>query len=157
MRAPRAALYSLSPPRSEAPGCPTASGYSLEQALHARGDLEQLIHHSDHGVQYLAIRYTDRLADAGIEPSVGSVGDSYDNALAETIFGLYKTEVIRQRGPWRNLEQVEFATLEWVDWFNHRRLFEPIGNIPPVEFEELYSAGPAAAGGLAPGGLGSPG
>ena len=111
---------------------------ALEQALHARGDLEQLIHHSDHGVQYLAIRYTDRLADAGIEPSVGSVGDSYDNALAETIFGLYKTEVIRQRGPWRNLEQVEFATLEWVDWFNHRRLFEPIGNIPPVEFEELY-------------------
>ena len=86
----------------------------------------------------LSIRYTDRLADAGIEPSVGSVGDSYDNALAETIFGLYKTEVIRRRGPWRNLEEVEYAKLEWVDWFNHRRLFEPIGNIPPVEFEQLY-------------------
>ena len=88
--------------------------------------------------QYVSIRYTDRLADAGIEPSVGSVGDSYDNALAETIFGLYKTEVIRRRGPWRNPEEVEYATLEWVDWFNHRRLFEPIGNIPPVEFEQLY-------------------
>ncbi len=111
---------------------------ALEQALHARPDLEQLIHHSDRGVQYVSIRYTDRLADAGIEPSVGSVGDSYDNALAETIFGLYKTEVIRKRAPWRNLEEVEFATLEWVDWFNYRRLFEPIGNIPPVEFEQLY-------------------
>jgi len=111
---------------------------ALEQALHARPDLEQLIHHSDRGVQYVSIRYTDRLADAGIEPSVGSVGDSYDNALAETIFGLYKAEVIRNRGPWRNLEEVEFATLEWVDWFNHRRLFQPIGNIPPVEFEQLY-------------------
>ena len=111
---------------------------ALEQALHARPDLDQLVHHSDRGVQYVSIRYTDRLADAGIEPSVGSVGDSYDNALAETIFGLYKTEVIRRRGPWRNLEEVEYATLEWVDWFNHRRLFEPIGNIPPVEFEQLY-------------------
>ena len=111
---------------------------ALEQALHARPDLDQLIHHSDQGVQYVSIRYTDRLSGAGIEPSVGSVGDSYDNALAETIFGLYKTEVIRKRGPWRNLEEVEFATLEWVDWFNHRRLFEPIGNIPPVEFEQLY-------------------
>ena len=103
---------------------------ALEQALHARPDLDQLVHHSDRGVQYVSIRYTDRLADAGIEPSVGSVGDSYDNALAETIFGLYKTEVIRRRGPWRNPEEVEYATLEWVDWFNHRRLFEPIGNIP---------------------------
>ncbi len=111
---------------------------ALEQALHARPDLDQLVHHSDRGVQYVSIRYTDRLADAGIEPSVGSVGDSYDNALAETIFGLYKTEVIRRRRPWRNLEEVEYATLEWVDWFNHRRLFEPIGNIPPVEFEQLY-------------------
>ncbi len=111
---------------------------ALEQALHARPDLDQLIHHSDRGVQYVSIRYTERLANAGIEPSVGSVGDSYDNALAETIFGLYKTELIRNRGPWRNLEEVEFATLEWVDWFNHRRLFEPIGNIPPVEFEQLY-------------------
>jgi transposase InsO family protein len=111
---------------------------ALEQALHAREDLDRLVHHSDRGVQYVSIRYTDRLADAGIEPSVGSVGDSYDNALAETIFGLYKTEVIRRRGPWRNLEEVEYATREWVDWFNHRRLFEPIGNIPPVEFEQLY-------------------
>ncbi len=101
--------------------------------------------------QYVSIRYTDRLADAGIEPSVGSVGDSYDNALAETIFGLYKTEVIRRRGPWRNLEEVEYATLEWVDWFNHRRLFEPIGNIPPVEFEQLYyqcQEGPVMEAGL---------
>jgi len=88
--------------------------------------------------QYLAIRYTERLAEAGIERSVGSVGDSYDNALAETINGLYKAEVIHRNGPWRSLEEVEFATLEWVDWFNHRRLLEPIGNIPPAEFEALY-------------------
>ena len=88
--------------------------------------------------QYLSIRYTERLDEAGIAPSVGSVGDSYDNALAETINGLYKAEVIRRNGPWRNLEEVEFATLEWVDWFNNRRLFEPIGNVPPVEFEALY-------------------
>jgi transposase InsO family protein len=111
---------------------------ALEQALHARPDLQQLVHHSDRGVQYLSIRYTERLKDIGIEPSVGSVGDSYDNALAETINGLYKTELIRQKGPWRNIEEVEFATLEWVDWFNHRRLLEPIGNIPPVEFETMY-------------------
>jgi transposase InsO family protein len=111
---------------------------ALEQAVAARPDLSDLIHHSDRGTQYLSIRYTERLAEAGIEPSVGSVGDSYDNALAETIFGLFKTEVIRKNGPWRNLEEVEFATLEWVDWFNHRRLLEPIGNIPPVEFEALY-------------------
>ena len=96
------------------------------------------MHHSDRGGQYLSIRYTERLLEAGIESSVGSVGDSYDNALAETIIGLYKTEVIRRRGPWRNLEHVEFATLEWVDWFNNRRLLEPIGNIPPVEFEQLH-------------------
>jgi transposase InsO family protein len=111
---------------------------ALEQALHARPDINDLVHHSDRGVQYLSIRYTERLAEAGIEPSVGSVGDSYDNALAETIIGLYKTEVIRRNGPWRNLEEVEFATLEWVDWFNNRRLFGPIGNIPPVEFEAMY-------------------
>ena len=92
------------------------------------------------GVQYLSIRYTDRLKEVGIEPSVGSVGDSYDNALAETIFGLFKTEVIRRNGPWRNIEEVEFATLEWVDWFNNRRLLEPIGDIPPVEFEAMYYA-----------------
>jgi transposase InsO family protein len=89
-------------------------------------------------VQYLSIRYTERLAEAGIESSVGSIGDSYDNALAETINGLYKAELIWPNGPWRNLEEVEFATLEWVDWFNHRRLLEPIGNIPPAEFEALY-------------------
>ncbi len=111
---------------------------ALEQALHARPTSDRLVHHSDRGVQYLSIRYTERLADAGIEPSVGSVGDSYDNALAETVIGLYKAEVIRRRGPWRNLEAVEFATLEWVDWFNNRRLLEPIGNIPPAEYEEVY-------------------
>ena len=113
---------------------------ALEQALYDRavGDENTLVHHSDRGVQYVSIRYTERLAEAGIEPSVGSVGDSYDNALAETIIGLYKTEIIRQRGPWRNLEAVEFATLEWVDWFNHRRLLEPIGHVPPAELEEAY-------------------
>ena len=111
---------------------------ALEQALHARPDVDQLVHHSDRGVQYLSIRYSERLGEAGIEPSVGSVGDSYDNALAESVIGLYKTELIRQQGPWRNLEAVEFATLEWVDWFNNRRLLEPIGNIPPVELEEAY-------------------
>jgi putative transposase len=115
---------------------------ALEQALHDRRQAQGggLVHHSDHGVQYVSIRYTDRLADAGIEPSVGSVGDSYDNALAETINGLFKTEVIRRRGPWRSLEAVEFATLDWVDWFNHRRLLEPIGNMPPAEAEERYYA-----------------
>jgi len=111
---------------------------ALEQALHARPGVERLVHHSDRGVQYLSIRYTERLAEAGIEPSVGSVGDSYDNALAESINGLYKTEVIHKQGPWRNLEMVEFATLVWVDWFNNRRLLEPIGNIPPVEYEQQY-------------------
>ena len=113
---------------------------ALEQALHARRPGDALVHHSDRGSQYVSIRYTERLAEAGIEPSVGSVGDSYDNALAETINGLYKAEVIRRRGPWRNFEAVEFATLEWVDWFNHRRLLEPIGNIPPAEGEERYYA-----------------
>ncbi len=124
---------------------------ALEQALHARPKLGELIHHSDLGVQYLSIRYTERLADAGIEPSVGSVGDSYDNALAETIFGLFKAEVIRRNGPWRNIEEVEFATLEWIDWFNNRRLLEPIGDIPPAEFEAMYyerQEGPAMEVGL---------
>jgi transposase InsO family protein len=111
---------------------------ALEQALWARPVDDQLVHHSDRGVQYLSMRYTERLVEAGIEPSVGSVGDSYDNALAETIIGLYKAEVIQRRGPWRHHEAVEFATLEWVDWFNNRRLLEPIGNIPPVEFEQNY-------------------
>jgi len=113
---------------------------ALEQALHERRPLRGagLVHHSDRGVQYVSIKYTERLAEAGIEPSVGSVGDSYDNALAETINGLFKAEVIHRRGPWRSFEAVEFATLEWVDWFNHRRLLEPIGNIPPVEAEARY-------------------
>ena len=115
---------------------------ALEQALHDRQPVKGggLVHHSDRGVQYVSIKYTERLKDAGLEPSVGSVGDSYDNALAETINGLYKTEVIRRRGPWRNLEAVEFATLEWVEWFNNRRLLEPIGNIPPAEAEARYYA-----------------
>jgi transposase InsO family protein len=113
---------------------------ALEQALYDRRPVRQggLVHHSDRGAQYVSIRYTERLAAAGIEPSVGSVGDSFDNALAETINGLFKTEVIHRRGPWRNAEAVEFATLEWVDWFNHRRLLEPIGNIPPAEAEARY-------------------
>jgi putative transposase len=99
---------------------------------------ESLLYHSDRGTQYLSIRYTERLADAGIELSVGSRGDAYDNALAETVIGLFKTEVIRRRGPWRSLEAVEFATLEWVEWFNMRRLLEPIGYVPPAEFEAAY-------------------
>jgi len=109
---------------------------ALEQALHERRPL----HHSDRGSQYVSIHYIERLAQAGIEPSVGSVGDTYDNALAESINGLYKAEVIHRRGPWRSLEAVEFASLEWVDWFNHRRLLAPIGNIPPAEAEALYYA-----------------
>ena len=115
---------------------------ALEQALHDRRPIKGsgLVHHSDRGVQYVSIKYTERLAAAGVEPSVGSVGDSYDNALAETVNGLYKTEVIRRRGPWRSLEAVELATLEWVDWFNNRRLLEPIGNIPPAEAEAMYYA-----------------
>ncbi len=113
---------------------------ALEQAIHDRRPAHKggLVHHSDRGSQYLSIKYTERLAEAGIEPSVGSVGDSYDNALAETINGLYKAEVIHRRGPWRSFEAVEFATLEWVDWFNHRRLLEPIGNIPPAEAEQRF-------------------
>jgi putative transposase len=113
---------------------------ALEQALHDRRPVRGggLVHHSDRGVQYVSIRYSERLAEAGIEPSVGSVGDSFDNALAETVIGLFKTEVIRRRGPWRSLEAVEFAALEWVDWFNNRRLLEPIGNVPPAEAEERY-------------------
>jgi putative transposase len=115
---------------------------ALEQALHERRPVRGggLVHHSDRGVQYVSIKYTERLAEAGIEPSVGSVGDSYDNALAETINGLYKAEVIHRRGPWRSFEAVEFAILEWVDWFNNRRLLEPIGNLPPAEAEAAYYA-----------------
>ena len=124
---------------------------ALEQALHGRPRTDELVHHSDRGVQYLSIRYTERLAEAGIERSVGSVGDSYDNALAESVIGLFKTEVIRRRGPWRSVDDVEFATLEWVDWFNNRRLLEPLGYLPPAEYEEIYyrsQNGPAIAAGL---------
>jgi transposase InsO family protein len=114
---------------------------ALEQALHERRpNRGGLVHHSDRGSQYLSIKYTERLAEAGIEPSVGSVGDSYDNALAETINGLYKAEVVHRRGPWRSFEAVEYATLEWVDWFNNKRLLEPIGNVPPAEAEKRYYA-----------------
>ncbi|MCB2229854.1 IS3 family transposase [bacterium] len=111
---------------------------ALQQALWARPASGGLVDHSDRGVQYLSLRYTERLAEAGIEPSVGSVGDSYDNALAESVIGLYKTEVSRRRGPWRNLEAMDFATLEWIDWFNNQRLLEPIGNVLPAEFEEVH-------------------
>jgi putative transposase len=113
---------------------------ALEQAIYDRGRdaTFPLIHHSDRGTQYLSMSYTHRLADAGIAPSVGSRGDSYDNALAESVIGLYKAEVIRRKGPWRTLEAVEFATLDWVDWFNHRRLLEPIGYVPPAQYEAQY-------------------
>ena len=113
---------------------------ALEQAIHDRKPLANggLVHHSDRGVQYVSIKYTERLAEAGLVPSVGSVGDSYDNALAETINGLYKAEVIHRRGPWRTMQAVEFATLEWVDWFNNRRLLSSIGNVPPAEAEANY-------------------
>ncbi len=113
---------------------------ALEQALYARQPERDssLVHHSDRGSQYVSIRYSERLAEAGIEPSVGSKGDSYDNALAETINGLYKAELIHRRGPWKTKEAVELATLEWVSWFNHHRLLEPIGYVPPAEFEANY-------------------
>jgi transposase InsO family protein len=111
---------------------------ALEQALYDRETDAGLIHHSDMGSQYLAIRYTDRLLEAGIEASVGSRGDAYDNALAETINGLYKAEVIYHEGPWKGLEDVEFATLEWVAWYNSQRLMEPLGYVPPAEYEEQF-------------------
>jgi transposase InsO family protein len=113
---------------------------ALEQAIYDRrgAGVADLVHHSDRGTQYLSMRYTDRLTEAGIAPSVGSRGDSYDNALAESIIGLFKTEVIQRKGPWRHLEAVEFATLTWVDWFNNRRLLEPIGYVPPAEYEASY-------------------
>ena len=115
---------------------------ALEQALYARRPAHQggLIHHSDRGSQYVSIRYTERLGKAGIEPSVGSVGDAYDNALAETINGVFKAEVIHRRGPWRSFEAVEYSTLEWVDWCNNRRLLEPLGTIPPAEAEANFYA-----------------
>jgi putative transposase len=109
---------------------------ALEQALWSReGPFDGLVHHSDRGVQYLSIRYTERLAEAGVVTSVGSRGDSYDNAMAESVNGLYKTELVRKQGPWRGLEDLEFATLKWVDWYNHRRLFSVIGYVPPAEYE----------------------
>src|SRR5437868_5397061 len=113
---------------------------ALEQALADRRPVRGggLVHHSDRGVQYLSIRYTERLAEAGIEPSVGSTGDSYDNAMAESVIGLFKTEVVRRLGPWKGVEDVEFATLDWVAWFNNKRLLEPLGYVPPIEFEEAY-------------------
>jgi putative transposase len=113
---------------------------ALEQALYARQPERDnsLVHHSDRGSQYVSIRYSERLAEAGVEPSVGSKGDSYDNALAETINGLYKAELIHRRAPWKTKEAVELATLEWVSWFNHHRLLEPIGYIPPAEAEANY-------------------
>ena len=113
---------------------------ALEMAIWSRRfqDLKGLVHHSDRGFQYLAIRYSERLAAAGVVPSVGSRGDSYDNALAETVHGLFKTEVIYRRGPWRSLEQVELATAEWVDWWNNRRLHGSVGDLPPAEYEEIY-------------------
>lgn len=113
---------------------------ALEQALYERRPSDSLIHHSDRGSQYLSIKYTERLADAGLEPSVGTVGDSYDNALAETMIGLFKAEVIHRLGPWKSAEAVEWQTLKWVDWFNNRRLLEPIGYITPKEAEENYYA-----------------
>ena len=124
---------------------------ALEQALYDRqlDGAERLIHHSDRGVQYVSIRYTERLAEAGIERSVGSTGDSYDNALAESVIGLYKTEVIHRRGPWKGIDEVEFATLEWVAWYNTRRLLEPLGYVPPDEFERAYYNRQTASAALA--------
>jgi len=112
---------------------------ALEMAIWRRDTaLDGLIHHLDRGSQYTSIRYSERLDDSGIAPSVGSVGDAYDNALAEATIGLYKTELIKRKGPWRTPEQVELATLEWIDWWNHRRLHETIGHIPPTEKETNY-------------------
>jgi transposase InsO family protein len=120
---------------------------ALEQAIYDRcgSTTTDLVHHSDRGAQYLSMRYSDRLAEADIAPSVGSRGDSYANAMADSIIGLFKREVIQRNGPWRHLEAVEFATLEWVDWFNHRRLLEPIGSVPPAEYEAQYDEQTPAA------------
>ena len=115
---------------------------SLEQAIWQRKtpDNKALVHHSDRGSQYLSIKYTERRVEVGIDPSVGTVGDSYDNALAECVIGLFKTEVINQIGPWRSMRDVEWETLKWVDWYNNRRLLGPIGYIPPAEAEEAFYA-----------------
>ena len=112
---------------------------ALEQAIHQRSAGDGLVHHSDRGVQYLSVRYTERLAEAGIETSVGSTGDSYDNALAESVIGLFKAEVIERKGPWKNASAVELATLDWVNWFNFHRLLGPLGYVPPAEFEEAFT------------------
>ena len=137
LRSPHRRLACVSARRT-----PASCSMRWSRPLHDRKPVSGggLVHHSDRGVQYVSIKYTERLAEAGLVPSVGSVGDSYDNALAETINGLYKAEVIHRRGPWRSLEAVEYATLEWVDWFNNRRLLEPIGNVPPAEAEAAYYA-----------------
>ena len=121
---------------------------ALEQAIYDRcgAGVDALVHHSDRGTQYLSMCYTDRLVEAGIDPSVGSRGDSYDNALAESIIGLFKTELIQRKGPWRHLEAVEYATLTWIDWFNNRRLLEPIGYVPPAEYEAQYYAQASTGG-----------
>jgi putative transposase len=112
---------------------------AFQMALRARnGKVERLVHHSDRGAQYTSMRYTNRLVEAGARPSVGKVGDSYDNALAESVIGLYKTELVARKGPWRTVEELEIATLEWVDWYNHRRLHSAIGHVPPAEFEAAY-------------------
>jgi transposase InsO family protein len=120
---------------------------ALEHAIYDRcgADTSDLIHHSDRGTQYVSMRYTERLAEAHIAPSVGRRGDSYDNALAESVIGLFKTEVIRRQGPWRHLEAVEYATLTWVAWFNTQRLLAPIGYVPPAEYEARYYAQAAVA------------
>ncbi len=118
---------------------------ALEQALHQRDLTDGLIHHSDRGSQYVSFRYTDQLAEAGVERSIGSIGDSYDNALADSVIGLYMTELIRKRGPWHNVDDVEIATLEYVDWFDNRRLMGPIGDVPPAEFEQDYYRGQEGA------------
>lgn len=117
---------------------------ALEQALSDRETDGQLVHHSDRGSQYVSMRYTERLALAGVAPSVGSAGDAYDNALAESVIGLFKTEVIHRRGPWRGFDDVEYATLEWVAWFNTQRLLEPLGYLPPAEYEEQFFRAHAA-------------
>jgi transposase InsO family protein len=119
---------------------------ALEQAIWARGAPKGIIHHSDRGSQYLSIKYTERLAQAGFEPSVGSKGDSHDNAMAESVIGLYKTEVINHQGPWKTFEAVEYATLVWVDWYNNQRLHSAIGHVPPVEYEEAYYEQPSESG-----------
>jgi putative transposase len=115
---------------------------ALEMAVWNRDDtLEDLVHHSDRGSQYTSIRYTERLVEAGCQPSDESTGGSYDNALAESVIGLYKTEMVRPRGPWRTLDDLELATLEWVDWYNHRRIHSAIGNVPPAEYESAFYSG----------------